>query len=139
VLSVRHRLRRPADFSEVLRGGSRAGREALVVHLLLDDGETGGDTRPAPAPSPPPARIGFVVPRAVGNAVVRNHVTRRLRALSAARIERLGQVSAGFPPGCRVVIRALPTAADASYATLSTQLDAALATALRRAGARAAS
>lgn len=134
MLSVRHRLRHPADFSAVLRHGSRAGREALVVHLLLDDGEAGVDARPTPVPVPAatPARVGFVVPRAVGNAVVRNHVTRRLRALAAARIDRLE----GFPPGSRIVIRALPTSADTSYAALGSQLDAALSTAVRRAGSR---
>ena len=138
MLSVRHRLRHPADFSAVLRHGTRAGREALVVHLLLDDGEAGADPSPAPVPAAQPARVGFVVPRGVGNAVVRNHVTRRLRALSAARIDGLEGFAPGFPPGSRVVIRALPTAADSSYAALGAQLDAALSTAVRRAQSRVA-
>jgi ribonuclease P protein component len=125
VLSVRHRLRHPADFSAVLRHGIRAGREALVVHLLLDDASA-------------PTRVGFVVPRAVGNAVVRNHVTRRLRALCAARIDPIEEISPGFPAGARVVIRALPTAADTSYAALGSQLDAAISTAVRRAGSQVA-
>jgi ribonuclease P protein component len=136
VLSVRHRLRHPADFSAVLRHGSRAGREALVVHLLLDDGQAGAEPLSAPVLASAPARVGFVVPRAVGNAVIRNHVTRRLRALSAARIDRLEGFPPGFPPGSRVVIRALPTAGDTSYAALESQLDAALATAVRRAGSK---
>jgi ribonuclease P protein component len=109
-----------------------------VVHLLLDHGEAGADPVPAPVPASAPARVGFVVPRAVGNAVVRNHVTRRLRALCAARLDRSEGVSAGFPPGSRVVVRALPTAADSSYAALGSQLDTALSAAVRRAGSRAA-
>jgi ribonuclease P protein component len=138
VLTIRHRLRHPADFSAVLRRGCRAGREALVVHLLLDDSETGAESVPPPVPAAP-ARVGFVVPRAVGNAVVRNHVTRRLRALSAARIAGSDRVGPAFPPGSRVVIRALPTAADSSYTALGSQLDAALSTAVRRAGSRTGS
>ena len=119
MLSARHRLHRSADFSAVIRHGARAGRSALVVHLLLPE-----------AFSEEPAQIGYVVPRAVGSAVIRNQVTRRLRALCADRIER----SAVFPTGSRVVIRALPTAAVTSYAELGAQLDSALAGAARKAG-----
>jgi len=52
--------------------------------------------------------------------VVRNTVTRRLRALVH---ERLG----GLPPGGSMVVRALPPAATASYAELGADLDACLA------------
>lgn len=60
-----------------------------------------------------------MVSRAVGGAVVRNQVTRQLRALSRARLERL-------PEGSMLVVRALPPAASASFAALETDLDAAL-------------
>jgi ribonuclease P protein component len=40
---------------------------------------------------------------------------------------------AHLPPGALVVLRANPAAADASYAELSADLDAALARAVRRA------
>ena len=137
MLSARHRLRRSADFSAVIRHGARAGRSAVVVHLLPADpagpaaatdgpvhasADSSGDTEG-------PALVGYVVPRAVGTAVVRNQVTRRLRALCADRIERSGL----FPPGSRVVIRALPTAAVTPYAELGAQLDSALAGALHKA------
>lgn len=120
MLSARHRLRRSADFSAVIRQGARAGRSAVVVHLLPGDRSDDVDG---------PALVGFVVPRTVGTAVVRNQVTRRLRALCADRIER----SALFPPASRVVIRALPTAVVTPYSELGAQLDSALAGALRRA------
>lgn len=70
-------------------------------------------------------RAGFVVSKAVGNAVVRNSVKRRLRRLTG---DRLG----GLPGGATVVVRALPHAASASYEQLGRDLDAALAAALKR-------
>jgi ribonuclease P protein component len=135
VLSARHRLHRPADFSAVIRYGARAGRSAVVVHLLPAESAESAESAEAPLagadPShPAPSRVGFVVPRAVGPAVVRNQVTRRLRALSTDRIDRCDL----FPPGSRTVIRALPTAAVTPYAQLGEQLDSALAAAARRAG-----
>lgn len=69
-----------------------------------------------------PARAGFVVSKAVGNAVVRNKVRRRLRALVR---ERLG----ALPDGSTLVVRALPAAAEASYTRLTTDLEAAIAVA----------
>jgi len=71
------------------------------------------------------ARAGFVVPKAVGAAVQRNKVKRRLRHLVRERIGRL-------PAGTDLVVRALPIAADRSYQGLSSDLDAALAAARRK-------
>jgi ribonuclease P protein component len=65
------------------------------------------------------ARVGFVVSKAVGNSVVRHRVTRRLRHLMADRIGTL-------PPGCALVVRALPAAAGASSSELGADLDGAL-------------
>jgi ribonuclease P protein component len=113
VLAAAQRLRRSADFAAVVRGGRRAGRGTVVVHLLLDE----------PA-HPAGARAGFVVSKAVGNAVVRNRVRRRLRHLVRPRL-------AALPDGALVVVRALPAAADASFASLASDLDAALDTARR--------
>ena len=53
--------------------------------------------------------------------MVRHQVSRRLRAQLADRL-------AGLPAGSRVVVRALPSAADASSQALGAQLDRALAT-----------
>lgn len=70
------------------------------------------------------ARAGFVVSKAVGNAVVRNRVRRRLRHLVRPHLDDL-------PGGTLLVVRALPPAAEASYETLGTDLASAL-TAARR-------
>jgi ribonuclease P protein component len=132
VLSARHRLRHPRDFSAVIRHGARAGRPALVLHLLLPDGAAGADNPVVTETATPldlPVRVGFVVPKSVGNSVVRHQVARRLRPLLAARIEAV-------PPGSRLVVRALPSAAAATSAGLGEQVDSALASAVRRATSR---
>ena len=73
-----------------------------------------------PTTRPAPARIGLVVGKTVGPAVVRTRVKRRLRAVAAARVRTL-------PPGALVVLRAGPAAADATSADLAADLDRALA------------
>ena len=57
--------------------------------------------------------------KAVGGAVVRNKVKRRLRHLMRERVDRL-------PPGSLVVVRALPGAGNADHVQLARDLDAAL-------------
>ena len=113
MLAAAQRMRRSADFAATIRGGRRAGRGTVVVHLLLDE--------PALAST---ARAGFVVSKAVGNAVVRNRVRRRLRHL-------VRPLLAGLPEGSLLVVRALPPAAEASFAALGADLEAALAAARR--------
>lgn len=79
-------------------------------------------TRTDPGPGPV---VGFVVSKAVGVAVVRNRVKRRLRALVAPRLGTL-------PAAASIVVRAQPAAAGASFAALGADLDGALRTAIRR-------
>jgi len=110
-LAATHRLRRRSDFAATIRGGRRAARGALVVHLDRQP--------PAQAERQALPRAGFVVSRAVGGAVERNRVKRRLRHLVRARIDAL-------PPGAMLVVRALPAAAGRSYADLGDDLDGAL-------------
>ena len=111
MLAATQRVRRGADFAAAIRGGRRAGRGTIVVHLLLEE--------PVQASV---ARAGFVVSKAVGNAVVRNKVRRRLRHLVRPLLDEL-------PAGSLLVVRALPSAAEASFATLGGDLEAALASA----------
>ena len=74
-----------------------------------------------------PPRVGFVVSKAVGSAVVRNRTKRRLRALVHERLDRV-------PTGTDLVIRANPSAAQASWQELGADLDALMAKVLRRLG-----
>ncbi|MBM9505948.1 ribonuclease P protein component [Actinacidiphila acididurans] len=114
MLPTDHRLRRRQDFAEAVRRGRRAGRPLLVVHLRRDASDPH-----APGGNAPPARAGFVVSKAVGNAVQRNLVKRRLRHLVRERLSLL-------PPGSLVVVRALPGAGSADQEQLALDLDAAL-------------
>ncbi|MFJ4920496.1 ribonuclease P protein component [Streptomyces sp. NPDC088725] len=114
MLPTEHRLRRREDFATAVRRGRRAGRPLLVVHLRS------GPTDPhVPGGNTPPTRAGFVVSKAVGAAVVRTRVKRKLRHLIRERLSVL-------PPGSLVVVRALPGSGDAEYAHLARDLDAAL-------------
>jgi ribonuclease P protein component len=112
VLPAAARIRRREDFSAAVRGGSRAGRTLLTGHLMVQPGTA-------------PARAGFIVSRAVGGAVVRNKVRRRLRELVRGRIGSL-------PPGSLLVVRANPRAGTARQADLAAELDLVIDTLLRR-------
>ena len=86
----------------------RAGTPLLVVHCAVG-------TDPSR-----PARVGFVVSKAVGNSVVRHRVVRRLRALAASRLSTLDAAT-------ELVVRANPAAAHATSVQLGEALDSALA------------
>lgn len=116
MLPAQHRLRASADFTAVVRGrgGVREGSRLLVVH----------------ANTPPerrsrPVRVGFVVPKAVGGAVIRNRTKRRLRAVCAARL-------ADLPAGLDLVVRVNPGAGAATSADLAEAVDRSTAAVLRR-------
>jgi ribonuclease P protein component len=74
-----------------------------------------------------PARVGFVVSKAVGPAVVRNKVRRRLRHLMRGYLGSL-------PGGSLLVLRAAPSAAGASQADLAADVDLVIRALLRRQG-----
>ncbi len=119
MLPAGHRLRTSADFTAAFRGprGARAGSTLIVVHAAQADTRAGL-----------PPRVGFVVSKAVGGAVVRNRTKRRLRAILAGRLESV-------PAGTDLVVRANPPAAQANSADLAVEVDRLLATVLARVGA----
>jgi ribonuclease P protein component len=106
LLDRAHRLTSSAGFASAVRSGRRAGTRTLVLH----SGSAADSTEP---------RVGFVVSRSVGNAVTRNRVKRRLRALARERLTSL-------PGSAVLVVRALPAAADSTYDGLATDFDTAL-------------
>jgi ribonuclease P protein component len=109
------RMRRRTEFATAVRGGSRYGRPLVVGHLTM---------RPD-ADEPP--KVGFIVSRAVGQAVVRNRVRRRLRHLAAGYLHSL-------PRGSLLVLRANPRAATARQADLAAEVDVVVRALLRRQG-----
>jgi len=114
VLPADSRMRRSAEFELTVRRGSRARGALLTGYLLVRrNGE-------AQAPL-----VGFVVSKAVGNAVVRNKVRRRLRSVMRGYLPTL-------PGGSLVVVRAHPQAAAACQADLAAELDLVMGRLMRR-------
>ncbi|MBF6350112.1 MULTISPECIES: ribonuclease P protein component [Nocardia] len=112
MLPERYRLHQRADFSRTVRRGRRAGKRDLVVHALVD----------LPDPGDPQVRVrfggprfGLIVSKAVGPAVVRHRVARRLRHICA-------ELTADISAEVDIVIRALPGAAGADSDELRRQL-----------------
>ena len=109
MLTAPHRLRDSESFRAAVRRGRRSGSRTLVVHLFTPGVEDAGDASS-------PARVGFVVSKAVGNAATRNRVKRRLRHLAREHVSSL-------PGSAVLVVRALPESAAATYAQLGADLD----------------
>jgi ribonuclease P protein component len=91
----RHRLTRSRDFEAVYRHGRSASTRFLVLYWFPRNEEDGEP------------RLGLAVPKAVGTAVVRNRVKRRLRELWATRVGRL-------PGGCDYVLVVRPGLAESA-------------------------
>lgn len=107
-----NRLRTSVDFRTAFRAGVKGTSGHALAHLAR--------TRESHAP-----RVGFVVSKAVGNAVTRNRVKRRARAWAAQHVPEL-------EAGDLLVIRALPASAEADFSALTQSLDRALRAAERR-------
>ena len=117
MLPAAARLRRRPEFATAIRHGDRVGRPPVVIHAVASE----------PADE---VRVGFVVNRAVGPAVIRNRVRRRLRHLVAARLPQLREEL----PGHLIVVRAAPAAAVARSTELGRALDAAFTAVVARSG-----
>ena len=108
MLPARYRMTRSTEFGTTVSKGVRAVQPDLVVHALRAD-------------TPDGPRVGLVVSKAVGTAVQRHRVARRLRHVAYAMLDELD-------PADRIVIRALP----GSRRAISARLEQELRTALRR-------
>ncbi|WP_147919238.1 ribonuclease P protein component [Ruania zhangjianzhongii] len=99
MLPARFRMRHGDEFGAAISAGARSSTRRVVVHFST--GATRADS----------ARVGFVVSKAVGGAVQRNLVKRRLRAAMAEDLPEL-------PDTAAVVVRALPAASGSTFAEL---------------------
>lgn len=107
MLPASYRMTRSAEFGATVKYGVRAGQPDLVVHARRD-------TDCADGP-----RIGFVVSKAVGSAVDRHRVARRLR-------HAVKEILPELDPRDRLVIRALPGSRRVSWLRLREELTAGL-------------
>ena len=94
----RNRLSRSRDFDAVYRQGRSVSTRFLTLYWFQRDESIG-------AP-----RLGFAVPKAVGNAVVRNRIKRQLRDIVRGRLEAV-PVTNDY---VLVVRKGLPEAAEAN-------------------------
>ncbi|MGO1538864.1 MAG: ribonuclease P protein component [Leucobacter sp.] len=101
-----HRVVRGDDYRRVVRTGRRVGGAFCITHAVFHAPEQ-------------PARFGFIVSKAVGGAVTRNLVRRRMKTIADRHIR------AGLT-GIDIVFRALPAAAVAEYRELERELNRAL-------------
>jgi ribonuclease P protein component len=111
VLSARNRMRRSTEFDATVKRGVRAAQPDVIVHVRQDD-ECDDDG----------PRVGLIVGKAVGSAVERHRVSRRLRHVVRTMLPDLNHSD-------RVVLRALPGSRNVSSARLEQQVR----TGLRRA------
>lgn len=111
MLAQQHRMRTKVQFSETTRSGVRTGRRNLVLYAVKKHDE--------------PTLTGFIVSKAVGNAVTRNKTKRRLRELAATTISQ-------NPTGYWIAVRALPASANSTWDELKSDYDSALAAVLAK-------
>ncbi|MGI6878560.1 ribonuclease P protein component [Microbacterium sp. gxy059] len=102
MLARQQRITRGIDYRHVVRRGSRCASPSAVTHVVHTHEQR-------------PARFGFIVSKAVGNAVTRNTVRRRLKAICH-------EAASNVRPGADVVIRALPSSASADFAQLRSEV-----------------
>ncbi|MDO5669900.1 MAG: ribonuclease P protein component [Corynebacterium sp.] len=110
MLPKQHKFTSPTEFSRTIKRGRRAGTRTVVVHFYEPD---------APVAHQGGPRVGLIVSKAVGNAVIRHRTSRRLRHVMAALFDALS-------PTADLVIRALPASGGASSSDLERDIRKAL-------------
>ncbi|MBO0594646.1 ribonuclease P protein component [Nesterenkonia sp. E16_7] len=128
MLPKEHRLTSSRDHRATMRHGSRAGGEGLMVSVLL--------RAEGPGAGGPSWRCGLVVSKAVGNAVVRHRVQRRLRHIV---MDLMRHEALETDPGhtLDLVIRAFPEITSMDHAQLREEVLRAAARAHRKSLRRA--
>ena len=101
MLARANRLVTADDDRNTVRRGRRSGTGNTVVYLLRRT-STGGP------------RFGFIVSKAVGNAVTRNLIRRRLKSVCRSLVSLEADVD--------VVVRALPSARDTPWSELENEV-----------------
>ncbi|MDA3656947.1 ribonuclease P protein component [Mycobacterium xenopi] len=105
MLPARNRMKRSTEFDATVKHGVRAVQPDLVIYAIRGSDEAGGEG----------PRIGLIVGKAVGSAVQRHQVARRIRHVARGI---LGELDARD----QVVIRALAGSRRLSSARLEEEL-----------------
>lgn len=105
MLARANRITKPEDFRRALAFGAKVVGERVAIHAALD---------PDAARELPP-RVGFIVGKACGSAVIRNQIKRRLKSISRSLMDEL-------TPGMLLVVRALPASRNSSFSALNEEL-----------------
>jgi ribonuclease P protein component len=101
-------MRRSTEFDATVKYGVRAVQSDVIVHVRRgNDDESSGP------------RVGLIIGKAVGSAVERHRVARRLRHVARTLLGDLDQSDL-------MVVRALPSSRHVSSARLEEQLRSAL-------------
>jgi ribonuclease P protein component len=111
VLARQNRVTSGADYRTIVRRGRRSSTRTAVVSAIA-------------GPPDAPTRFGFIVSKKVGNAVTRNLVRRRLKAISAGLLPSV-------PAGASIVIRVLPGMERTPWDTLQEEIASAVTRAVR--------
>ncbi len=116
------RLLRPTEFRRVYDNGQKYSCPLFAAFSHPQDKATSEATvetteEPSQAATQPaPARFGFTTPRALGKAVKRNRIRRRLRECVRLRKER-------FPAGLDIVFNPRKSMLDAEWSEVESQVE----------------
>ena len=101
-------VRRQRDVARVRRVGVKTGTRFLSLRCAPRTEPNPGDSPHAGTVPVPTRRVAFLLPRAVGNAVARNRLKRRLREIYRRNKE-------WFPAGCDCLIQPTASAGRLSF------------------------
>lgn len=107
-----------SSFASSASGSFAEGSSAVDSSAVGSSADASGTepcSRQEPSTRELQSRLGLAVSKAVGKAVTRNRVKRRFRQLARKHEHRLSQP-------CDIVLRAKPSASQASYASLDSQI-----------------
>lgn len=116
------RLLRTADYDAVYRGGRRRSSRQFVIFYRRRVAAAPHDA--AGAETAAPSRFGMSVKRALGPAVERNRIRRRIREILRLHRQEI-------PSGWDIVIHPRRSVATAEFAPLAAELAALLREALK--------
>ncbi len=110
--SVQHRLRKHPEYQQVYKGGRKQwAKQIAYFHSLREPGSQAAVRSATTGP-----RVGLTVPKALGKAVDRNRIKRRLREIVRRALPHLGDLPVD------VVLHPKRTVLEADFAGLEREV-----------------